>query len=751
MLQQWLSGRARTGLLFVAAAASAQAARAAPDVPVPADQPTPLDEIVVTAQKREQPLESVPVAVTVVTGDQLESANITAATDIRRLAPSLQYAENSSVRGTSLQVRGVGTQSFSNGLEQSVGTMVDGIAMARNGMGDGDLIDVDRVEVLRGPQGMLFGKNASAGLVSIVTRRPTDRLSAEGSLSFGTYNEVHASAVVNLPVSAQAAFRLAGFSNRRGGLVTNVFDGSLLNNDQESGLRAKFLWRSHDDNLQVYLSADWSHRGGSCCVATVRSVVPGSLLAASLASAGIVPGPDNRTVNLDGGAYSRSTNAGASAEVTWQLGGFTLTAWRTWKLRENTDSDATPIPALSINFGRSDANQWTQEMRLASPAGSRLEYVAGLYYFDAVLHGNNGQQGSLTLASATPVLSRYFIATNRSGSMAAFGQATLRVTPGLRLIAGARLTHDNVSMDFDRSFFPGTLPSSPPLSLHPSTSASNLSWRAGLQYDAAPGIMAYGTVSRGYKGPGFNALQAATAAASTPVRPEIPMGYEMGIKASLFERRLTLNLAAYDTRFKDFQAQLFDPSIPPFGAFVLGNAGVLRTRGVELEWAARPAAGLTFSGGVNHDDAVYLDFKRAACWGTPAVQPACVGGVFDASGVSMPNSPKWTFSVQGQYERSLGSHGSGFVSLNWYGRSKVNDSLGDPNMIRASYGLLGMSVGVSGDDGRWQVSVWVRNLLDRRYTGATQTTLLSPGSYSQYPVEDGRRMIGIAFTARLGD
>ena len=139
---------------------------------------------------------------TVVTADRLERANITAATDIKRLATSLQYAENQSVRGTSLQVRGVGTQSFSNGLEQSVGTVVDGVVMARNGMGNGDLLDVDHVEVLRGPQGMLFGKNASAGVVSIVSTRPTDELSAEGRVSFGTYDELRASAVVNVPLTA---------------------------------------------------------------------------------------------------------------------------------------------------------------------------------------------------------------------------------------------------------------------------------------------------------------------------------------------------------------------------------------------------------------------------------------------------------------------------------------------------------------------------------------------------------------------
>ena len=715
--------------------------------------PEQLPEIIVTAQKRAENVQDVAIAVTVLTGDALELANITAATDIKRLAPSLQYAENSSVRGTSLQIRGVGTQSFSNGLEQSVGTVVDGVVMARNGMGNGDMLDVDHVEVLRGPQGMLFGKNASAGLVSIVSKRPRNELSVEGRLSFGTYDEVRASAIVNAPVAIGAAFRLAGFTNRRDGLVTNVFNGRKLNDHQEAGFKARLLWQSDDEQLQVYLIGDLSRTDGNCCLPTVRSVVPGSALADSLALSGIVPGPRNREVNLDTGGFSRSTNGGVSMELTARLGEHELTsqtAWRTWELRENTDSDSTPQTALSINFGRSDLDQLTQEFRLASPAGERLEYVAGLYYLNAKLRGNNGQLGSLSLTSATPVSSRFFIATNRSESLAAFGQATFRAIEDLRLIAGARFTHDNVSMDFERSFVPGTLPSSPPLKLHPSTSASNLSWRLGLQYDFDPDVMAYLTVSRGYKGPGFNVLQGATISANEPVRPEIPTSFEIGLKSSLFDRRLTLNLAAFDTRFKDFQGQFNDPTIPPLGAFVVGNAGELHTRGAELEFAANPASGLSLSGGVSYTDAVFSDFERAACWGTPERQPNCSGGVFNASGTALPNAPKWTVSLQGLYERDLGVRLRGFASFDWYWRSNVNDSLGDPNMVRGDYGLLGATIGLSDMDRQWRLSAWARNMLDQHYTGTIIVTPLSPGSYSQFPGEDARRMVGVTLSYAIG-
>lgn len=747
-------GGYRLAAAWVVLAGSAGLAHAQTAPPSPAtDDPTQLDEVIVTAQKRPENVQDVPLAITVVTGEALDQANVNGVTDMKRLATSLQYAENSSVRGTSLQVRGVGTQTFSNGLEQSVGVVVDGVAMARNGMGDGDLLDIDHVEVLRGPQGMLFGKNASAGLISIVSRRPTDELSAEGQLSYGTYGELRAGGILNIPLSQQSAVRLAGFSNRRDGLVTNRFDGGSLNDHQESGLKAKLLWRSEDDTFEAYLIADVAVRDAACCVATVREVVPGSILAASLASAGIVPGPRNLEANLDGGAFSRSTNGGVSAELTWRLGEHSLTsvtAWRTWKLRENADSDATALQALSINFGRSDLDEVTQELRLVSPVGRPLEYVLGLYYFNAELHGNNGQQGSLSLAAAAPVLSRFFVATNHTESVAAFGQATWRATETLRLIAGARYTHDDVSMDFMRSFVPGTTPSSPPLVLNPSTSADDISWRLGLQYDVSPAIMAYGTVSRGYKGPGFNALQGATVQANTPVRPEIPTNFELGLKSSLLDDRLTLNLAIFDTRFKNFQGQYQDPTIPPLGAFVVGNAGELRTRGAELELAARPFPGFTLSGGASYIDAVFSDFERAACWGTPATQRGCVGGVFNADGATLPNAPKWTLALQGRYERDLDAGMRGFASLNWYWRDEVNDSLGDPKMVRDAYGLLGGALGVQDAGGRWEVSIWARNLLDQHYTGTIITTPLSPGSYSQFPVEDAHRMVGLTLTYRTG-
>jgi iron complex outermembrane receptor protein len=176
----------------------------------------------------------------------------------------------------------------------------------------------------------------------------------------------------------------------------------------------------------------------------------------------------------------------------------------------------------------------------------------------------------------------------------------------------------------------------------------------------------------------------------------------------------------------------------------------MRTRGAELEFDARPTANLGLSGGVTYADAEFPSFKRAACWGSPDRQPSCLGGIFDASGASLANSPKWTVSLQGFYNRELGGRLRGFASMDWYWRSEVNDSLGDPSMKRGAYGLLGGSIGISNVSGRWRLSAWARNLLDQDFTGTIVPTPLSLGSYSQFPVEDARRIVGMKLSYATG-
>lgn len=712
-------------------------------------------EIVITATKRPENVQDVSMAVTALSAETLSEANITGATEIRRLAPSLQYSENATVRGTGFTMRGVGTQTFSNGVEQSVATVVDGVTMSRNGMGNGDLLDLDHVEVLRGPQGMLFGRNASAGVVSLITRRPTDEFEGNGRIVAGSNNRMDLSGVINVPLTEQLAIRVAGFSNTRDGLIENVYDGNRFNDHEESGYRARLAWESVDGDFDVLLSTDRSVRDGGCCMWTVRNVIPGSPLALSFAAAGIVASPENLQTNISGGAFSRSENSGTSLEMNWRFGGFTLTsltALREWQLRENADSDSTPVNGLDLNFGRSDSEQFSQELRLTSPSEGFVDYVVGLYYFNSELDGHNGQQGSFTLTASSPLASRYFNSHNESESAAIFGQARFHVTDDFRIIAGARYTEDDLSMDYVRSFFPGTSPASAPAEVHPTVSASNTSWRLGVETDLGEDVLLYATASRGYKGPGFNALVGAPAAAlARPVEPEIPTAYEIGLKASFFDGALVTNWAIFETRFEDFQAQMFDSSVPPLGAFIIGNAGELRTRGVELEFRARPTDALSFGGAVSYQDAVYADFQGAACWAAAPAQPDCAGGIFDASGVDLPNSPDWTVSLQSRYEHSLSSGLLGFITANWFWQSEVNDSLGDPNMVREAYGLLGGSIGVEDQEGRWQASVFVRNALDDHYTGTIIATPLAPGSYSQTPVEDAERLFGVALEYRFGE
>jgi iron complex outermembrane receptor protein len=341
-------------------------------------------------------------------------------------------------------------------------------------------------------------------------------------------------------------------------------------------------------------AATLSKIDGHCCVATVRSVVPGSPLATSLAAAGIVPGPRNLEVNLDAGAFSRSTNAGASVEVTWRLGEHeltSLTAWRTWaaarKHRQRQHAAAGP----QHNFGRSDLDQFTQELRLASPTGGRLEYVVGFYYFDAELLGNNGQLGSLSLTSATPVLEPLLRRHQpdrkprgvRPGDVPRHRQAA--PDPGRALHARRRFDGFRaLVLSRDHAVLAAADAASLDLGLEPLRTR-------GLQYDFEPerhGLrdrVARLQGTRLQRPPERDDHREHAGAAGNPDQ------LRSGPQVAFFDRRLTLNLAALRHPLQGLPGQFNDPTIPPLGAFVVGNAARLRTRGAELEFAAQPDPG----------------------------------------------------------------------------------------------------------------------------------------------------------------
>ncbi len=746
-LKKALLSSAGLALLISAGAAQAQESTA-----------SELTEVVVTAQKREERLQDVPIAVSVASGERLERQNISNIDQLKLVVPSFEATSF----GTS--IRGVGTATFSTSIEPTVSTVIDGVVLGRPEMALGSFYDIERVEILRGPQGMLFGKNASSGVVSIVTNNP--RLGAvEGAGNFnlgeGGYNK--SDITVNLPVGETAAVRIGGFVNKLDGVLHNKFDGRRFNGNDEFGGRVKFLWRP-TDNFDVLLAGDYGDQEQSITWSPYK-VVPGSPMAMALAACGVTPSPENADLCIDGPQLKDRENYGLSATVNWELSNglrlTSITATRRDFDDSSGDSDSLPINILNTNLSDQDIRQFSQELRVASPTGQRLEYVAGLYYFKMTTDQTTDQAGTFGVFPL-PRLNRTIDNHVVTKSQAIFGQATFHATDKLRLLLGGRYTKDSVSLDFDQYAQPGFLPIGPAVAFSDTVKEDNVSWRVGAQYEITPVTMAYATISRGYKGPGFNQTAVSSPLQDQRVGPEYPMSYELGLKTVLPGGRAILNVAVFDTKFEDYQAQTVDFSVTP-PAFRTINAGDLKTRGVEVDITAAPIEGLLINAAGTWLEAEYGNFGFIDCYpgqpigpgqcevvspGFPPLLPPVLG--YDPSGQRLAGSPEWKFALAGAYQRPIAEGFDGFIQADYSWRSEVNASAnGDPATVIGSYGILSGGIGVETQDGRWRLSIWGKNLTDERFPSALFSTPFGgTGSYSQVLTGDAFRRFGVALNVR---
>jgi iron complex outermembrane receptor protein len=526
-----------------------QAGGAAVSGPAEQADKTQLEEIVVTAQKRPESLQTVPLAVSVITGADLEQQHFFEASQLQYAVPSLQSESvNNQVGATNFFIRGIGTAIYGPAAESSVSTVIDDVVMARPSMGVVQFFDLDRVEVLRGPQGMLFGKNASAGVVNIVTAKPRlGELETIDHLSYGKTNdasagnELLAQGAVNIPVTADSAARVSVFVTRQDGFERNVFQHENLGLT-EYGARAKYLWQP-DSEWEVYLSADYAHESGPAgSVLVRRSDAPGGFVAAQDAGAGILAGPLNTRIAGNAPTFNRFELGGTSAKVVYSFGeGYSLTniaAYRAYWDASGLDTDLLPISFFDGNLQRRQQKEISDEIRLASPSEGRLEYQLGLYYLYVRDYGAEVQSANLEpLLPAPPagLLGNFGITGSsviRNKNSAAYGQGRLALTQSLRLIAGARLTYDDIRAAGSADGTGFVIPLQPSFQSEAGFTKANFSYKVGLEADVAQDIMAYATFSRGYKSPTFGG-----ASGVAPIRPEIPLDTELGVKSTLFERR----------------------------------------------------------------------------------------------------------------------------------------------------------------------------------------------------------------------
>jgi iron complex outermembrane receptor protein len=702
-------------------------------------------EVVVTAAIREERLQDVPISVTLVDGEQLTRQNVNTTEDLVKSAPTLNLA-NAAYQGA-LSIRGVGGLTFSRSSEGSVGVMIDGVSLAGISATPPDMFDVARVEVLEGPQGMLFGRNASAGLINIVTNAPNpSRFEFLGHIDVGTRSNFIGRAVVNVPLASNAALRLSGAFRLNPEIHHNLYDDKWLQQEGRNG-RARFLWEA-SDKVTLNLVADYAENGfdgGS--LFTVYSATPGSLLSDRLEECGVSLGPVNDDACVEGnnGVYYDRNVAGFSGQVDVDLGNMmftSITGYRTTEMTNGVDLDSVPVYRLNQEVFNEFTN-YSQELRLTSTTGGFADWVGGLYFFHSERESAVTQLGPALADLGLPLVFGQTKATEvGTESYAAYGQATLHATDDLHIVLGGRLGYEDLFADTVTTLAEGAdleLFPNPPI--NESTDDEYFSYRVGVQYDFTDRHMAYATYTKGYKAPAIND-QSSTDEVELVLRPEIPKAGEIGLKSTLANGRAVLNVAAYYTEVEDYQAQFFDPEILET---VYANAPALTSKGVTVNLLAWPTTGLTTTVGVAYNDATY---------GGPFLVNDAHNRMVDAEGNQLDGSVRWKVTAGGEYFASLSRRLDGFVQLDIVYRTDLfSDAANSPELISEAATIVGGRLGVRTGDGHFGVSLYARNLFDvQRRTLAWRTPIaefqFDNNSFSHFMGPESFQVIGLTFDVR---
>lgn len=736
-----------------------------------------LEPIIVTAEKRKQNLQQAPVAVTVVTSANLARMNTPNTASLIEQVPELTFRQGTTNLNSSFNIRGIGTLSFSPGSEPSVSTVVDGVVYAESGMAFVNLLNPESVQILRGPQGTLFGINSSGGVVDITTFNPTN--TKQGYIEGGVYNnnQFYTRGSLSGPMSPTVDGQVSFLYGQFDGNARNFFNGEHTNGFQNGGIRTKFVWKPND-NLTGTFIADYSRANDNCCadsIDIVKNTPANEIFESQLAP--VVPSSHNININNDTLPLTQDTNQGVSAQFDWLLGnGSTLTsitALRSWYNVQVRDGDFTSSTPAFVNssvpggntsladHGTIKLNQISQELRLTSAENQRLRYVLGAFLFRVHVHDTFTRVDNRCIASTLAPLANGAIPCDSSSTFASaqgnefdhvdkddyalFGQGTFSFTNTFRGIFGLRYTYDRLGYGLTRvtdvNGFPGLNPS---YSHSDSTSQDNVSGKVGLQDDLTDNVMAYATFSKGYKGPAYNVFFNMTANNTARLDPEKSNNWELGLKSNLFNDHLALNLAAFYSKYNGFQTNSF---IQVNGVIItnLINAGQVSTQGIEADFRASPAPGLSLSGGVAYTDAKIDKFN------CPADAPLTCSY---PDGKPLPYAPKYKAVINASYELPLSLPFVVSLDTNYSWQSKQQMDIGEsPFTIQPSYGVWNGRINFTNSSDSMSISLVLQNILNKFYatalvpnsaTGVVNGVVVPTTTYVRIQTpEDSRRVVGI--------
>ncbi|WP_242443498.1 TonB-dependent receptor [Sphingobium sp. LB126] len=719
------------------------------------------NRIVVTARRRTEDAQSVPVSLTVVGKDLLDRTYTVNTNQLSQLVPSLNYS-SANPRNTAFTIRGLGSSvvavsQANDGLEPGVDVYVDQVYHARPATAAFDFTDIDQVEVLRGPQGTLFGKNTTAGAINITTRQPSFDFGANAELSYGSRDFLQAKAAVTGPLVGDVlAFRLSGSITRQDGYIENIRRNEMQNDVHNDALRGQLLFQPSPD-FSLRLIGDWARFRNDCCAQVHVRVAPTLKPAAQqyAALATNAPGgaytppsthPYDRVTDNDAPLGVDTSEGGASAIADWTVGSATVTsvsAWRFWKWDAANDRDYTGLHIQTTQHIPSRQDQYSQEFRIASNAPGPIDYVAGLYYFNQKIVGHPisiyGPLASYWLLNSTNAALLNGYQSNgttdfRTESYGVFGEVTWHPLPRLAITGGIRYTYEEKDGAYDLRTFGGSAPASAQAQgiLRAQSYSAHLgdgsaSGRANISYSLNDDLMAYASFARGQKSGGINMSGLPVYPAGVPghaandpilstvtVRPEKNSTWEAGLKTRWFEKRLTFTIDAYYTRVTDFQANVVDNAAVIALRSYLANIPKVTVKGVEFDAALVIGNHLTLRAAGAYADGRYASYPSGPC---PIELTGSATTSCNLSGNGLPGLPKWSGSAGGEYvlPMPIGSlDGSLFLRADANAKTRIlGDATGSAYTIIRGYTLVNASIGYRTP--HWEVAAFARNLFDKDY------------------------------------
>ncbi|MFH6970627.1 TonB-dependent receptor [Flavobacterium petrolei] len=745
-----------------------------------------LVEVVVSSRRRIEKVQDVPIAISVITGKQAEQSGAFNVNRIKELVPSVQlYSSNP--RNTGINIRSLGSPFglTNDGIDPGVGFYVDGVYYARPAATTLDFIDIEQIEVLRGPQGSLFGKNTTSGAFNITTRKPSFTSGANFEVSYGNYNFLQAKASITGALSSKIAGRISFSGTQRDGLIDNIATGKPTNTLNNQGIRGQLLY-TPSERTNITLAADITTQRPDGYAQVVAGIAPTQRAPYRQFDAIIadlnyqLPSLNafDRKIDHDTPWRSGQDMGGISLNIDSKIGNGTLTsttAWRFWNWDPSNDRDFTGLQVLAKSQNPTRQTQITQELRYAGQLTSKLSGVVGVFFIDQASQTDGteesgsaqwrfAQSTTSNLWKTPSLFEGYGITTDariRASSAAVFGQLDWAITERLHVLPGLRYNFDKKDADYNRTTYGGLQTNDPALialkklvytdqSFSSNTDNTDLSGNITLSFKATDKINAYATFAKSYKPVGVNVAGLPTLAGQpilelAVIKPEEVNHYEIGVKTAPFKNSI-FNITFFNTDIKDFQTNVQAAELGVNRGY-LANADKVQVKGIEWDASFVISKHLTINGAATYTDAKYVKFTNAPL---PLEETGAAVSFKDVSGTALPGASKWAGSLGGELTdkaKFFGNTGKIFLGVDSYARSEFSSSpSASKYLVVQGYALFNARLGFRATDGL-SVQFWGRNLLDKDYY---EQLLPAGGNTGQYAgVLGDQRTYGITLKYSL--